>query len=178
MVLNLWGKPWVGLLPCLLLVACGSGGFDPNGALESQSLRLDGEQVVLDQGQLDCGAREDLWDVTQLGEGHSIARLTQKGRSLQFSDDVQIGDASIVLPYAQIHGSFGVKVLQMASVQDDDPSTKTVEAKVAVKIDHKCFETTWPVLMGVRHGQFTPSANPVFRFKLEGEQWPFDKVIH
>jgi len=116
--------------------------------------------------------------VAQLGDGRSVGHLTQKGRNLQFSDDVQIGDPGVGLPYAQIHGSFGVKVLQTATVRDDDPSTKIVEAKVAVKIDHKCFESTWPVLMGVRHGQFTPSANPVFRFKLDGEQWPFDQVVH
>ena len=177
-MLKIARKTWGSLPACLLLAACGSGGFDPNAALESQPVRLDGEQVVLDQGQLDCGALEDLWDVAQLGEGRAVARLTQKGRNLQFSDDVQIGDANIALPYAQIHGLFGVKVLQPATVRDDDPSTKTVEAKVAVKIDHKCFQDTWPVLMGVRHGQFTPSANPAFRFKLEGEHWPFDQVVH
>ena len=171
-------KAWVILAACLALAACGSGGFDPTAALESQPIRLDGEQVVLEQGQLDCGALEDLWNVAQLGDGRSVGHLTQKARNLQFSDDVQIGDANIGLPYAQIHGSFAVRVLQMASVRDDDPSTKTVEAKVAVKIDHKCFENTWPVLMGVRHGQFTPSAHTIFRFTLDGEQWPFDKVVH
>jgi len=168
MVLKLRIIPSLGPLACLLLAACGSGGFNPNAALESQPVRLDGEQVVIDQAQLDCGAREDLWNVSPLGEGHSIARLTQKGRDLQFSDDVQIGDANIVVPYAQIHGSFAVRILQMATVRDDDPSTKIVEAKVGVKIDHPCFQDAWPVLMGVRHGQFTPSANPVFRFKLDG----------
>jgi hypothetical protein len=171
-------KTCVVAVACLSLAACGTGGFNSTAALESQPLRLDNEQVVLDQGQLDCGAREDLWNVAQLGEGRAVARLTQKGRDLQFSDDVQIGDANIGVPYAQIHGSFGVRVLQMVSARDDDPATKTIEAKVGIKFDHKCFQDPWPVLMGVRHGQFTPSANPMFRFTLDGEQWPFDKVIH
>ena len=81
-----------------MLAGCGGGGFDPNGILESRPVQLDGEQVALDPGQVDCGAREDLWTVTSLGEGRGIARLTQKGRDLQFSDDVQIGDPESAPP--------------------------------------------------------------------------------
>jgi len=166
-----------GLAACLVLAGCGSGGFDPNGILESRAVRLDGEQVVLDPGQVDCGSREDLWNVAQLGDGRAVAHLTSKGRSLQFSDDVQIGDLSVGVPYAQIHGSFSVKVLQMGSVRDDDPNTKSADAKVAVKIDHSCFQNNPPLLMGVRHGQFTPAANAGFRFRLDNNDWLID-VVH
>lgn len=166
-----------GFLACLVLAGCGGGGFDPRGILESRPVRLDGEQVTLDQAQVDCGAREDLWIVSPMGDGRTIARLTQKGRDLQFSDDVHIGDPAIGVPYAQIRGSFPVQVIKTGSVQDEDAFTKLADAKVGVKINHRCFQDNPPLVMGIRHGQFDPSANPVFRFKLDGE-WLSDQVVH
>jgi hypothetical protein len=181
MVVNILPKKCGGLpvcvAACLILAGCGSGAFDPNGTLESRPVRLDGEQVTLNVAQVECGAREDLWTVASLGDERSVARLTQKARDLQFSDDVQIGEPGIGVPYAQIHGSFPVKVTQMGSVRDDDPFTKTADAKVTVHIDHTCFQNNPPVLMGIRHGKFDPSANPVFRFKLDGE-WSVDQIVH
>ena len=160
-----------------MLAGCGSGEFTANGALESHPVQLDGEQVVLDQSQLDCGTREDLWTITPFGDGKAAGRLTQKGRDLQFSDDVQIGDPAVGVPYVQIHGSFPVKVLQVVSVHDEDQYTKVAEARVAVNIAHSCFQTNPPMLMGIRHGQFDQSANPVFRFKLDGA-WQVDRILH
>lgn len=165
-------------LAMLTLAACGSGGFSANGVLESHPVQLDGEQVVLDQGQLDCGAREDLWTITSLGgEGRALGRLTPKGRDLHFSDDVQIGDPAVGAPYVQIHGAFPVKVLRVSSVRDEDAYTKLAEVKLAVKFGHSCFQNDPPVLMGIRHGQFDPSASPLFRFKLDGE-WMVDQIVH
>jgi hypothetical protein len=109
-----------------------------------------------------------------MGEGRSLGRLTQKGRDLQFGDDIQIVSPN---PYAQVRGSFPLKVLQAGTVQDSDAFTKTAEAKVGVRIDHKCFQDNFPVLMGIRHGEFTASTSTVFRFKLENE-WQFDQIIH
>ena len=165
-------------LACLLLVACGSSEFDPVGVLESRPVKLDGEQVALDPGQVDCGTRAELWDVTLLGgDGRAVARLTKKGRDLQFSDDIQIGDPAVGVPYAQIHGTFPIKVLKMGSVRDEDEWDKVVEAKVAVAIDHACFQNNPLVLLGIKHGQFDPSANPVFRVKLD-RYWLVDQTIH
>ena len=160
-----------------MLAGCGSGEFSANGVLESHPVQLDGEQVALDPGQVDCGAHEDLWDVTPLGDGRAVARLTKKGRDLQFSDDVQIGDPAVGVPYVQIHGTFPVKVFQVSSVRDEDAYTKLAEVKLTVRIDHSCFQSNPPVLMGIRHGQFDPSASPVFRFKLDGE-WMVDQIVH
>jgi len=162
------------LLACLGLAACSNSGFDPNGLLESRPIRLDGEQIVLNSTQVECGAQNDLWTVTPMGEGRSLGRLTQKGRDLQFGDDIQIVSPN---PYAQVRGSFPLKVLQVGTVQDSDAFTKTAEAKVGVRIDHKCFQDNFPVLMGIRHGEFTASTSTVFRFKLENE-WQFDQIIH
>jgi len=165
------------LLVLVALAGCGGGGFSPGGVLESRAVRLDGEQVILDQGQVDCGAREDLWTITPMGDGKALGRLTSKGRELQFSDDVQIGDAVVGAPYVQIHGTLPVRALQTGSVRDEDEWTKLADLKVAVAINHSCFQTNPPLLMGIRHGQFDQSSNPVFRFKLDGE-WTVDKVIH
>jgi hypothetical protein len=164
-------------LGCLLLGGCGSGGFDPTGVLESRPVRLDTEQVVLTPEQVDCGTREDLWTISPLGEGRSFGRLTQKGRNLQFSDDVQIGDPVAGVPYVQLHGSFPVKVILAGSTRNEDEWTKSADAKVSVKIDHSCFQANPPMLMGIRHGQFDPSSSPVFRFKMDGE-WQVDRVLH
>jgi len=164
-------------LASLMLAGCGGGGFDPTGLLESRPVRLDGEQVVLSPDQVDCGTREDLWTISPLGDGRSFGRLTQKGRSLQFNDDVQIGDPVAGVPYVQLHGSFPVKVIQTGAIRDEDQWTKAADAKVAVKIDHSCFLASPLMLMGVRHGQFDPSTSPAFRFKLDGE-WQVDRVVH
>ena len=126
---------------------------------------------------MDCGTREDLWTITPFGKERSAGRLTQKGRDLQFSDDVQIGDPVVGAPYVQIHGSFPVRVLRAGSVHDEDAYTKVADAKIAVRIDHSCFQSSLPVLMGIRHGQFDPSTNPVFRFTLDGE-WQVDHIVH
>jgi len=170
-------RTFVGFLPFLLLAGCGGGGFDPNGILESRPVRLDGEQVILSPQQVDCGVNEDLWTVSSLGDVRAVGRLTKKARDIQFNDDVQIGDPLIGLPYAQIQGSFPVKVIQAGSVRDEDAFSKLADAKVGVQIDHKCFQSNPPVLMGVRHGKFDHSANPVFRFKLEND-WLLDQIVH
>lgn len=161
----------------LALAGCGGGGFSPNGTLEARPVQLDGEQVLLDQSQVDCGANEDLWNITQLGGGRAVGRLTKKGRDLQFSDDIQIGDPLVSAPYAQIHGSFPVKVVQVGSVRDEDQFTKLADAKVTVGINHSCFQANPPALMGIRHGQFDASANPVFRFKMD-QDWMVDRIVH
>jgi hypothetical protein len=181
MVANVFCNPGLRIcgptLACLMLAGCGPSGFDLTGSLESRPVRLDQEQVVLNTEQVDCGAREDLWTMSPLGDGRFVGRLTQKGRDLQFSDDVQIGDPAVGVPYAQVHGSFPVKVIQTGSVRDEDEWTKSGDAKVAVVINHSCFQANPPMLMGIRHGQFDQSSNPAFRFKLDGE-WQVDRVVH
>jgi len=167
-----------GLLACLMLSGCGdSNEFNPAGVLQSRPVRLDGEQVILGQEHLECGAHEDLWIIAPMGEGRAVARLAKKARDLQFSDDVQIGDPVIGAPYAQLRGSFPVNVIRIGSVRDEDAYTKLADVKVSVKIGHSCFQNNPPLLMGIRHGRFDQSRNPVFRFRLDGG-WQADQVIH
>jgi len=170
-------KLQVVFLACLILAGCCGGGFDLRGVLESRPVRLDGEQVVMDQGQLDCGARDDLWNISPLGDGRTVGRLTQKGRDLHFGDDIQIGDPVVGMPYAQLHGSFSLKMYRAGSIRDVDEWSKLADAKVGVKIEHSCFEANPLVLMGIRHGQFDLTVNPVFRFKLD-QEWQVDQVVH
>jgi len=170
-------KNCVGLLACLVLAGCGGSGFDAASLLESHPVRLDGEQVMLSGEALDCGAREDLWTITSLGNARSVGRLSQKARDLQFSDDVQIGDPVVGTPYAQIRGSFSVKVLQVGSIHDEDAFTKLADAKVGVRIDHGCFQNELPLVMGIKHGKFSRFTNPLFRFKMDGE-WMMDQIVH
>jgi hypothetical protein len=176
-VADILSKIGPGILACLFLAGCGGGGFDPNGILESHPVRLDGEQVMLRSEDVDCGAREELWTVTPAGDGTAVARLTQKARDLQFGDDVRIGEPGITVPYAQLRGSFSVKILQAGSIHDDDAFTKRADLKVGVRIDHSCFQNFLPVLMGIRKGQFSASTNPIFRFKMDGE-WMLDQILH
>jgi hypothetical protein len=109
-----------------------------------------------------------------MGEERSLGRLTQKGRDLQFGDDVQIVQPA---SWVQLRGSFSLHALQVANIQDSDAYTKVAEAKVGVRIDHKCFQDSLPVLMGIRKGQFSSAANVSLRFKLDNE-WQFDQVVH
>ena len=74
--------------------------------------------------------------ITSLGEGRALGRLTKKGRDLQFSDDVQIGDPAVGAPYVQIHGTFPVRVFQIDSVRDEDAYTKLAEVKLTVGFGH------------------------------------------
>jgi len=164
-------------LAFLVLAGCGSNEFSVNGTLEARPVQLDGEQLALDQSQVDCGVHDELWEITPLGDTRAVARLTKKGRDLQFSDDVQIGDPAVGLPYVQIRGTFPVRVLQVGSVRDQDQYTKLADARIAVHIDNNCFQMSWPTLMGIKHGQFDPSTNPVFRFKMDGE-WMVDQIVH
>jgi len=126
---------------------------------------------------LDCGARDDLWNISPLGDGRTVGRLTQKGRDLHFGDDIQIGDPVVGMPYAQLHGSFSLKMYRAGSIRDVDEWSKLADAKVGVKIEHSCFEANPLVLMGIRHGQFDLTVNPVFRFKMD-QEWQLDQVVH
>src|SRR5580700_836932 len=91
----------------LWLVACGGSEFDEGaikGQLESTPQSLSDEQVTLTDLQLDCGAKNELWDPPN----GNVARLEQKGRDLKFSDDVRLNDPEIRGPYIQVSGTFPV----------------------------------------------------------------------
>lgn len=164
----------------LALTGCAEAPFDANGAaaqIQSKPLELDGEQVILTSEHVACGEREDLWVVFEQGGGRSVARLNESGRKLGFTDDIHIGDPGIHFPYAQIRGSFPVQPTG-PRLKDFDEKTKMLESKIGVVMDHPCLQNPLPVLMGLRHGQYSASETPNFRFRLRGENWEFDQLVH
>jgi len=170
-----YGVACVAIL-ALWLSACGSSEFDEGavrGQLDSTPQNLSGEQVTLTEGQLECGAKNELWE----SPNGNVARLIQKGRDLKFSDDVRLNDPDIRVPYIQVSGTFPVVVADVSKLRDDAKGLKLVDVKLGITIPHECFATPLP-LMGVRKGKFTPEAPVVFRFQGSGKEWSLDKLMH
>jgi hypothetical protein len=160
----------------LWLSACGSSEFDEGsvrGQLDSAPQTLAGEQVTLTGTQLECGAKNELWE----SPNGNVARLIDKGRDLKFSDDVRLNDPDIHVPYIQVSGTFPVVVTDVSKLRDDGKGFKLVDVKIGITIPHECFATPLP-LMGVRKGKFTPEAPVVFRFQGSGKEWSLDKLVH
>jgi len=157
------------------LSGCGTPGFDSDtvkGMLESAPLELSNEQVVISDAQLDCGAKNELWDPPN----GNVAHLTQKGRDLHFTDDIRLNDPEIHAPYTQVSGKFPVQVSDVTKVRDTDGG-KLADVRLGIRVAHECFTSPLP-LMGVRKGKFTPEAPVVFRFKGSDKEFTFDKLMH
>src|SRR5215471_13826679 len=106
-------------------------------AIQSRPLTLEGEQVTLNQPEIDCGVQSDLWDApASPSPERSSAHLTAKGRALNFNDDVIVREPNTRMPYVSIRGTFPLSVSEMVSTRDgDEKGTKVAEARVGVKID-------------------------------------------
>jgi hypothetical protein len=159
----------------LWLSGCSSPEFDADGAkgmLEGTPVTLSGEQVTLTGTQLDCGVQSELWDPPN----GNVARLTQKGRDLKFTDDVRVTDPEIHQPYIQVTGKFPVSVAEVSKIRDES-GMKLADVRLGVVIAQECFTTPLPI-MGVRKGKFSPDAPVVFRFQGSGKEWKFDKLMH
>jgi len=171
------------VLPALfavILTGCASSEFSKDLAksvLEANPVQLNGEQLLLNEEQVRCGDREDLWHLTQVDGGHTIGRLSEKGRELQFSDDVRIGYSGAEGATVQVSGKFSLQVARIPSFQDEGERSKVVEARTSVVVNHKCFKRPLPVLMGIQHGEFSANANPLFRLRLR-ENWGVEELLH
>jgi len=168
---------------CLASLACGgkSTGFDGGIAksiLEANSVNLDGEQVTLSQMQLDCGVQSELWETpAQVSQDRTTARLTSKGRELNFGDDPAI-EPNFHLPYAQVRGAFLLAVDEVSGIRDGEaPGTKLVDAKAGIKLQHSCFSNPLPI-MGVKHGNFREDTPPSFLFRQGDDGWHLEKLVH
>ena len=164
----------------MILAVClaGCGGpaeFDGDAVkanLESTPLTLSNEQVTITDSQVSCGAQNDLWEPPN----GNVARLTQKGRHLKFTDDVRLNDPEVQKPYAQVNGKFTVQVFETPKVHDTSGG-KLADVKLGVVITHDCFAGPLP-LMGIRKGKFSADAPVVFRFVGSGKEYSFDKLMH
>jgi len=162
---------------------CGCGSkedFDSGKAkeiLESAPINLEGEQVTLTPTQVECGAKEDLWErPTQFSPERSTARLDAKGRELKFNDDVMIEPDR--RPYVQVRGAVSIQVDDVSNIRDGpETGTKLVDVKSGVKIQHTCFANPLPI-MGVRKGEFQANIPASFQFRLRDDGWHVDKLVH
>ena len=167
---------------CLASLACGSKNqFDASVAkdiLEANAVNLEGEQVTLTQMQLDCGVQSELWQApAQVSKDRTTARLTSKGRDLNFGDDPAI-EPSFHQPYAQVRGAFSLEVDSVSGIRDGETEgTKLVDAKAGIKLQHACFPNPLPI-MGVKHGEFREDAPVSFLFSKSDDGWRLEKLVH
>jgi hypothetical protein len=162
-----------------LLSACKSGDFNETvagTAAMAMPLRLESEQVILTEGQVECGAREDLWEAPVVIGNRTTARLLPKGRNLKFTDDV-LAEKGANLASAQVRGDFPAEIILPAQIKEDGPDARIVTTKLQITIQHSCFPSSVPV-MGIRKGEFAFDALPVLRYVKEGDVWQLQKVIH
>lgn len=164
----------------MLSAGCAGTDFDEEKAkniVEGRPMKLEGEQVWLTPGQVDCGVRSELWESkSETSPGHSSSRLTQQARDLNFSDDV-ITEPNFPHSYVQVKGEFPLQVISIVRVKDAPDGMKIGEFKVGVKITHTCFPNPLP-LMGVKKGVFKEDEPVAFRFQLTDKGWAMDQLLH
>lgn len=164
------------------LAGCDPNDFNDDKAgrlIEANPVHLDAEYVMLDGGQFDCGVREELWDAAPVLKGipgeHAYAHLTDKGRALKFSDDVNIGDMR--QPYVQIRGDFNLEARDTKNDRSGPgQNSRLVDVRLGVKMDHVCFPIPL-ILMGVHKGNFSQDYPSVVLFRLDNG-WQFDRIMH
>jgi hypothetical protein len=143
--------------------------------LNEQPFKLEGEQVVLNDGQVECGVQQELWEAPVPSGDRRVARLLQPARDLKFFDDVIVEKSGI--GSAQIRGDVSLDAIPPFQTKDTEQGVKMVTGKVGVIIKHACFATSLP-LMGVRKGEFSADAPIQARFVQEGNDWKFDRLVH
>ena len=170
------------VLLCVLSAGCG----DPNAftedvakiAAENEPLQLDSEQVSLSVAELTCGIDDDLWDAPVGGADRSISHLQQKGRNLNFSDDVTSNEPGFQYPYTQVRGKFPLQLDRVVSINDGaDKDTKIVQAKIGIKISQRCFDRPLTI-MGVRKGKYSDDLPATLQYERYDEGWHLTKIIH
>lgn len=166
------------LVSALICAGCGSKEFNEGVAQQrvmDDPVKLDGEQVVLTERQIDCGVKNDLWEAPAQSGDHKTAHLLPKGQELKFYGDVTVDDSAMG-SYAQVRGDFKLE-LMASEIKDLENGVKMVTGKAGAVISHTCFPSSLPV-MGVRKGQFAPDAPMQLRFVLDGSTWRFDRIEH
>ena len=167
---------------CVLSPGCG----DPNAftedvakiAAEAEPFQLDSEQVSLNVAELTCGIDDDLWEAPAGGADRSISRLEQKGRNLNFSDDVTSNESGFASPYTQVRGKFPLQLDRVVSINDgEDKDTKIVQAKIGIKVQGRCFDRPLYIL-GVRKGKYSDELPATLRYERYDEGWHLTKILH
>jgi hypothetical protein len=181
--MKLWAAPTLlAASLAVLLTGCGDpNAFDEGvakGLAEAEPFQLDSEQVSVNLSQLSCGVMEDLWSAPVDSGQRSISHLQQKGRDLQFSDDVYSNEAGYAAPYTQVRGKFALQLDRVISIKaGEDADTKIVQAKVGVKIAHPCFDAPLGI-MGIRKGNYADDPPVTLRYERYDTGWHLVKILH
>jgi hypothetical protein len=169
-------------MTAMALTGCSSssGGLDEGtvfAVTSGQTLKLDSEQVSIKPEHVTCGVQNDLFDQPTQSGTRTVARLTEKGRALGFSDDVTTAESGYSMPYTQVRGTFPVEIRQVVSIKDATQGEKKVEAWAGIKIDHSCFPAPLAI-MGIRRGTMDQSQPAAFAFVTTGSDWHLDHILH
>jgi hypothetical protein len=147
-------------------------------AAQAEPFQLDSEQVDMNPTQLACGVNSELWDAPVVGSERTVSRLQQKGRDLNFSDDISSDELGHQWPYTQVRGKFPLQVDQVISIKDgEDNNTKIVQARVGIRISQPCFDTPLYII-GVRKGQYRDDLPATLQYERYGEGWHLTKIVH
>jgi hypothetical protein len=148
------------------------------GAISASPTKLDGEQLILSEKQVQCGVQNELWEAPATVGDRTTARLLAPAKQLNFDDDVVVREPGSTTPYVQVRGSFTLEVVgQQMETKDDGQNAKFVTGKIAARISHSCFPNSVP-LMGIKKRQFSPDTPPVIRVYLDRGDWKVDGLIH
>ena len=169
-------------LLCVLSTGCGDPDAFNDGvaknAAQAEPFQLDSEQVDMNPTQLACGVTDELWDAPAIGPDRTISHLQQKGRNLNFSDDISSDEPGHQWPYTQVRGKFPLQLDQVISIKDgDDKNTKIVQARIGIRIAEPCFDTPL-YIMGIRKGQYRDDLPATLQYERYGEGWHLTKILH
>jgi hypothetical protein len=170
-----------GAVLSVLLCGCGSNNFDEGKVVQvatDRPFNLESEEVSLTNAQVGCGVENDLWESPVDVPGRAVARLSQKARDLNFTDDVSINEAGYSQPHAQMRGNVALAVTQVLSIADGkEQGTKIVQAQIQVMVPHPCFTAPLPI-MGFRRSRPAQGLAPTVEFDYTNDGWRLEKFIH
>jgi len=139
---------------------------------------LESEEVSLPQGAVDCGVENNLWYPPEDAAGRAVARLTDKARELNFTDDVSINEGGYSQPHAQMRGKVSLAATQVLSIVDGkEQGTKIVQAQIQVIVPHPCFPAPLAI-MGFRRSRPAQGLPPTVEFDYTNDGWRLEKFIH
>ena len=164
-----------------LLCGCGANNFDEGRVVQivgDRHFHLESEEVTLTNAEVGCGVENNLWDAPVEAPDRMVARLTQKARDLNFTDDISIGEADYSQPHAQMRGDVALAASQVLSIADGkEQGTKIVQARIQVMVPHPCFPAPLPI-MGIRRSRPAQGLAPTVEFDYTNDGWRLEKFIH
>jgi hypothetical protein len=165
----------------VLLCGCNRNGLDEGRIVQvakDRPFNLESEEVTLTAAELGCGVENELWEAPVELSDRSVARLTQKARDLNFTDDITFNEAGYSQPHAQMRGSVSIDITQVLSISDGaEQGTKIVQAQTGVVVNHPCFPAPLPI-MAIKRSKYVQGLPPMIEFDYTDQGWRLAKIIH